>query len=151
MHTLSLGKDTMPDNASGISYLDSERINGKGDSGEGAELTSEWLCPISGGNGSRGILSMTAAEYIDLVDKSGRVIRLDKRGAIEADLRPILLRIGANPQAWADTISSFGDKFSLVAGLLSNLRNFADELGRRWFKGVSAAQVAFASLPLQQT
>ena len=150
MHTLSLGKDTMPDNASGISYLDSERINGKGDSGEGAELTSEWLCPISGGNGSRGILSMTAAEYIDLVDKSGRVIRLDKRGAIEADLRPILLRIGANPQAWADTISSFGDKFSLVAGLLSNLRNFADELGRRWFKGVSAAQVAFASLPLQQ-
>ena len=79
---------------------------------------------------------MTAAEYFDLVDKSGRMIRSDKRGAIDADLAPILLRIGANPEAWLDTISRFGSKFRLAAGLLSNLRNFADQLGRRWLKGV---------------
>jgi len=106
-----------------------------------------WLCPISSENDRRGILPMTAAEYLDLVDRSGRMIRSDKRGAIDADLAPILLRIGANPEAWPETISRFDEKFSLVAGLLSSLRHFADQLGRRRFTGVSAARAAFASSP----
>ena len=33
------------------------------------------------------------AEYIDLVDRSGRMIRPGKRGAIDPELEPILLRI----------------------------------------------------------
>jgi len=114
-----------------------------------ADATADWLCPISSEAGRRGILSMTAAEYFDLVDKSGRLIRSDKRGAIEADLEPILLRIGANPLTWSETISAFGDKFSLVVGLLCNLRSFADQLGRQWFRGVSAARDAFALSPPQ--
>ena len=92
---------------------------------------------------------MTAAEYFDLVDKSGRILRSDKRGAIDPDLAPILLRIGANPQAWHDTISHFGSKFRLAAGLLSNLRNFADQLGRRWLTGVAMARAAFSTSPPQ--
>lgn len=112
--------------------------------GRKAENTDSWLCPIESEGGRRGILPMTVSEYIDLVDKSGRMIRLDKRGAIDAGLRPILVRIGVNPQAWTKTISDFGDKFSLVAGLASNLRKYANHLGRRWFKGVGAAQIAFA-------
>jgi REP element-mobilizing transposase RayT len=119
----------------------------KGDSSEG--LTSDWLCPISSGNGRRGILSMTKEEYFDLVDKSGRMIRSDKRGAIDGDLTPILLRIGANPQAWRETIGSFGERFSLVAGLACNLRKFANQLGRRWFKGITEARAAFTLSPLQ--
>ena len=96
----------------------------------------------------RGILQMTAAEYFDLVDKSGRMTRSDKRGAIDADLAPILLRIGANPDAWLETISRFGSKFRLAAGLFANLRNFADQLGRRWLTGLAAARAAFApSMP----
>jgi putative transposase len=146
----SVCKDTIPDNTSGIPCLDSEGVNGERDCADNTDLTGEWLCPISGGKGRRGILSMTAGEYLDLVDKSGRMIQLDKRGTIEADLRPILLRIGARPQAWPETISGFGERFSLVAGLLSSLRHFANQLGRRWFRGVSAAQSAFAPLPLQR-
>jgi putative transposase len=130
-HTGSTRRDPMQDKAKG------GRVDGGG-------LTNKWLCPISTESGQRGILSMTAGEYIDLVDKSGRIIRSDKKGAIEADLRPILLRIGVNPQAWSETIAGFGDKFSLAAGLVSNLRAFADQLGKRWFKGVGAAKTAFA-------
>jgi hypothetical protein len=92
---------------------------------------------------------MTAAEYIDLVDKSGRMLRTDKRGAIDPDLAPILLRIGANPQAWQDTISHFGSRFRLAAGRLSSLRTFARHLGRRWLTGVSMAQTAFSTSPSQ--
>jgi hypothetical protein len=68
---------------------------------------------------------------------------------MDADLVPILLRICANPEAWVETVTHFGSKFRLAAGLLSNLCNFADQLGRRWLKGVAAARAAFASSPPQ--
>ena len=61
----------------------------------------------------------------------------------------MLLRIGANPDAWLETVSRFGSKFRLAAGLVSNLRNFADQLGRRWLQGAAAARAAFASSPPQ--
>ena len=126
-----------------------EGISALANSFDSAALSAGWLCPIQSDSERRGILQMTAAEYFDLVDKSGRMMRSDKRGAIDADLAPILLRIGANPEAWIDTISRFGSKFRLAAGLLSSLRNFADQLGRRWLKGVAAARAAFASSPPQ--
>lgn len=103
-----------------------------------------WLCPISSDSHRRGILQMTPAEYFDLVDKSGRLIRSDKQGVIDEDIAPILLRIGANPKAWQETITRFGNKFDLVAGLISSIRNFADQIGKRWFKGVAVARTAFA-------
>jgi hypothetical protein len=106
-----------------------------------------WLCPIASESGRRGILPISSVEYFDLVDNSGRTIRSNKRGSIDATLAPILMRIHANPEAWPDTVSRFGAKFHLVAGLLSNLRHFARLLGRRWLKGVTAAQSAFAPSP----
>jgi REP element-mobilizing transposase RayT len=102
-----------------------------------------WLCPIQSEPGRRGILEMTTAEYIDLVDRSGRLMRPGKRGAIDPELEPILLRIGANPDAWLDTVSRFGPKFRLAAGLASSLRSFAERLGRRWFQGAATARIAF--------
>ena len=92
---------------------------------------------------------MTTTEYFDLVDTSGRILRSDKRGAIDAGLAPILLRIGANPKAWIDTVSLFTSRFRLAAGLVSSLRSFADQLGQRWLTGVAAARASFAVSPPQ--
>ena len=88
---------------------------------------------------------MSEEEYFILVDKSGRILRSDKRGAMDTDLAPILERIGAKPEAWSDTVSCFEDKFRLAAGLLENLRKFADQLGKRWFTGLSASRGVFES------
>ncbi len=126
-----------------------KRFSSINDSPGGATGCTWWLCPIATEIHRRGILPMTAAEYFDLVDKSGKLIRSDKRGAIDATLAPILLRIGANPKAWPETISLFGRKFRLAAGLISNLRNFAHQLGQRWVTGVPTARTAFAASPLQ--
>ena len=104
-----------------------------------------WLCPIQSEPGRRGILKMTTAEYIDLVDRSGRMMRPGKRGVIDPELKPILVRIGANPDAWLDTVSRFGPKFRLAAGLASSLRSFAERLGRRWFQGAATARIAFGA------
>jgi putative transposase len=143
----------VPENAGEISDSVPVRDSGMSESLSGfpddEPHSGSWLCPISSQNHRRGILPMTAAEYFDLVDKSGRLIRSDKQGAIDADLAPILQRIGANIDAWPDTVSRFGCKFRLVAGLLSNIRNFADQIGKRWFTGVAAARDAFAPSPQQ--
>ena len=150
MQSGSFGRDMqMQENAGGISNAIPERIPAVRNSFDGAAPSACWLCPIQSDSGRRGILQMTAAEYLDLVDRSGRMTRSDKRGVIDADLAPILLRIGANPDAWLETVTCFGAKFRLAAGLLANLRNFADQLGRRWLKGVAAARGAFASSPPQ--
>ena len=122
-----------------------ESNSAKRKSSDGVGFSACWLCPIQSDSERRGILRMTAAEYFDLVDKSGRMIRSDKRGAVDADLAPILLRLGANPDAWRETISDFGSRFQLAAGLLSSLRRFSDQLGRCWLKGVATARAAFAS------
>jgi hypothetical protein len=105
---------------------------------------ASWLCPIQSDAHRRGILQMTEAEYFALVDRSGRILRADKRGAIDPDLDPILLRIGAIPRSWLDIISNFGRRFHLAAGSLSSLRRFADKIGRRWLSGSSAARASFS-------
>ena len=139
----------MPVYAGGISHPIPERLTAMRNSFDRAASSASWLCPIQSDAARRGILQMTAAEYLDLVDKSGRIMRSDKRGVIDAELAPILLRIGANPDAWLETVTRFGSKFRLAAGRLTNLRNFADQLGRHWLAGVAAARAAFASSPPQ--
>jgi REP element-mobilizing transposase RayT len=146
----SFGRDMrMLENAGEIPNPIPERISAPRNSFDDPALSACWLCPIQSDSERRGILQMTTAEYFDLVDKSARMTRSDKPGVMEADLAPILLRIGANPEAWLETITRFGSKFSLAAGLLANLRHFADQLGRRWLKGVATARAAFASSPPQ--
>ncbi len=111
--------------------------------------SADWLCPIQSDSHRRGILKMTATEYFNLVDLSGRVMRSDKWGAININLAPILLRIGAKPAAWLETVSHFGSRFCLAAGRLSNLRKYADRIGRRWLKGIAATSSAFELSPPQ--
>jgi REP element-mobilizing transposase RayT len=140
---VSLGREMVSD--ADISHPDPDLTSVMGDALAGAAHSASWLCPIQSDCGRRGILAMSAEEYFDLVDRTGRIVRSDKRGAMEPDLVPILLRIGANPEAWLDTVTRFGTRFHLAAGMLSSLRGFAHQLGRRWFTGVTAVRAAFAA------
>jgi hypothetical protein len=103
-----------------------------------------WLCPIQSTSSRRGILEISTLDYFNLVDRSGRIIRSNKQGFIDNDLEPILVRIGAIPKAWGETVSQFGSAFGLVAGKLIEMRKFANRLNRNWFKGLAIARSAFA-------
>ena len=102
-----------------------------------------WLCPITSNAQRRVILSISEEQYFDLVDKSGRELRSGKQGSINPDLAPILLRIGAKPDAWIDTITRFEEKFRVAAGTHSNLKKFADKIGVRWLVGGPKARSSF--------
>ena len=46
-----------------------------------------------------GIL-FTYRDYLDLVDWTGRIVRIDKRGYIDSELPPILTRLHIDPGQW---------------------------------------------------
>ena len=105
--------------------------------------SNSWLCPIMSTPERRGIMSISEEQYFDLVDRSGREIRAGKRGSINPDLAPILLRIGANPEAWMDLVSRFEDIFHVAAGTQYTLKKFAAKIGVRWLVGKSVARGSF--------
>ena len=150
MQSISFNEDIrIPDKADEFSNPAFQSVSPLTNTLKLAAATNSWICPIQSDSQRRGILQMSATEYFNLVDRSARMMRSDKHGVMDADLLPILLRIGANAEAWDETISHFGSRFHLAAGLLSNLRKFADTIGRRWIKGVAAARNAFAIRRLQ--
>jgi hypothetical protein len=105
--------------------------------------SDSWLCPITSNSQHRGIMSISEEQYFDLVDRSGREIRVGKKGSIHSDLAPILLRIGAKPDAWTDLVSRFEDIFHVAAGTQSNLKKFAAKIGVRWLVGGPKARSSF--------
>jgi hypothetical protein len=108
-------------------------------------LKDSWLCPIQSDDHRKGILQLTENQYFAFVDRTGRMIRSDKRGFIDPELEPILFRIGAIPEAWSETVSScFRSKFKIAAGRPENLREFAKKIGCHWLKGVRTGASSFS-------
>ncbi len=87
---------------------------------------------------------MSLADYLQILDWTGRQVRGDKRGAIPGDLAPILERIGMSRQNWLETVSNFGRLFHRAAGHVSLLVEEAVRAGKRWFQGHGHCQQAFA-------
>lgn len=82
----------------------------------------------------------TLRDYLVLIDWSGRAIRKDKRGAIDATLPPILGRLGIEPDEWELLVSRRGSVFGRAMGKLDRMRLYAATLGQSWIRGVGIAQ-----------
>ncbi len=65
------------------------------------------------------------ADYLELVDWSGRAVRDDKRGAIEYSLPPILQRLRVDPEEWLKILRPKGQHFTQAIGRVGALREFA--------------------------
>ena len=91
----------------------------------------------------RGCLSLDLPTYLQLLDWTGRQIRSDKRGAIPAELAPVLERLQISGESWVGTVKNFGRMFRRAAGTPKSLAQEAARYGRRWLHGVSASREAF--------
>jgi len=91
----------------------------------------------------KGLLSMTLEEYLRLLDWSGRQLRANKRGAIPANLAPILQRLGIEGEELVDTLQDFARLFPRMVGRAEQILERAEELGKRWLHGVRAAERVF--------
>ena len=61
-------------------------------------------------------LPFKLADYIELVDWTGRIMRQDRRGAIAAELSPILERLALNTDAWQVLTTQFETQFQYWVG-----------------------------------
>jgi REP element-mobilizing transposase RayT len=88
-------------------------------------------------------IPMSFRDYLELIDWSGRIVRPDKRGAIEDRAPPILDRLNVDPGVWQSAMRIRGNVFGRALGKLDRLRLHARALGQARIKGLSYAQRLF--------
>ena len=84
-------------------------------------------------------LPFTLQDYFELVDVTGRLVRPDKRGSVDAKLPPLVNRLGIDPDKWLDHVKAFGHQYGACAGSVTSIRDYAQRHNRKWSKGVAAA------------
>lgn len=104
------------------------------------------LLPFCGGVAAdHPAIPMSFCDYLQLVDWSGRIVRKDKRSAIDQDIPPILTRLNIDPNVWRQATRARGYVFGRALGRLDHLRLHARALGQSWIKGQGQAQRLYRS------
>jgi hypothetical protein len=102
-----------------------------------------WIAPILRAtieqpDGCACTAAVTLDEYLTLVDETGRIVRGDKRGAIPANLAPILDRLRIDLDAWLSLMRS-GGHFGLGSfGALASRAREALRRGAKWIVNTTA-------------
>ncbi len=82
--------------------------------------------------------AVTLDEYLTLVDETGRIVRGDKRGAIPANLAPILDRLRIDLDAWLSLMRSGGHFGFGSFGALASRAREALRRGAKWIVNTTA-------------
>jgi hypothetical protein len=120
------------------------------------ERRAEWLSPFelseeivnspvpSARASNTGCLPMSFAEYLNLLDWTGRQLRADKRGAIPQDLAPILERLQIGGEAgWLQLMGQFSRLFRRAAGRPQSLQQEREQRGCRVMQGIRHSRAVF--------
>ena len=92
---------------------------------------------------NKGCLPMPFAEYLDLLDWTGRQLREDKRGAIPQDLAPILERLQIDGEGWFQLIGQFRSLFRRAAGRPHSMQREREQRGCRLMQGIRNSRAVF--------
>lgn len=97
------------------------------------------LAPVLGIRGLS-VLRMSQAEYLGLVDFSGRQIRTDKRGAIVGPAPVVIARLGTRSECWTRQVMAVGSGFGRAIGAVDSLIEKAQAMGQCWLRGIGTAR-----------
>jgi len=86
---------------------------------------------------------MSIAEYLNLLDWTGRQLREDKRGAIPQDLAPILERLHIGGEACMQLMGQFRRLFRRAAGRPQSLQRESEQRGCRLMHGIRHRRALF--------
>jgi len=79
-------------------------------------------------------------DYLDLIDRTGRILRSDKRGAIPAKTRTTLESLYINEEAWVESVSQFEYRRGDAIGADRALKHYTHNLATHWLRGQWAIQ-----------
>jgi REP element-mobilizing transposase RayT len=82
------------------------------------------------------------ADYLELVDWTGRVQRTDKRGSIDSDTPPILQRLGMDEESFLTAIQKQNLSRGTVIGHPASRTRYAQAQGRSWVYGPALTTTA---------
>jgi hypothetical protein len=85
-----------------------------------------------------------SADYLALVDWSGRAISPGKKGAIPEDLPPILQRLHMRPEKYLDYVGKRQRAFPNVLGAVERIKRCAAHFDKTFLKGQTAAAALFS-------
>jgi hypothetical protein len=101
------------------------------------EILHTPLTPLAGRIASH--LPISTADYLALVEWTGRQLHPGKRGSIPKDAPSCLLAMEQQPQRWAIRVKSVGSGYWRVIGGVEDMISTAERLRQRWVKGIGLA------------
>ena len=84
---------------------------------------------------------LSNAEYIELVDWTGRQLHPGKRGKIAAHGPPALRKQGLDAAHWSMKVEGIGSGYWRAVGTVEHLAQKAKEMGQHWLCGVGLARL----------
>ena len=90
-------------------------------------------------------ISFSLQDYLILVDETGRLLRDDKRGAINSKTARILARLHISDESWLKLTTEFESIFTGAVGTAEHLCEFSEHVGLQRTHGLSNAQVCLNS------
>ena len=91
------------------------------------------LCPFVG-NPRQGMpngLPFKLADYLELIDMTGRIVRANKTGAIDASLLPILQRLSISSENWLCIATEFEARTGSVVGQELSIDQYSESHQRK--------------------
>ena len=93
---------------------------------------------------NKGFLPLGLAQYRALLDWTARQVRTDKRGAMPADLEPIMERLGVSAELWVECVMNFRKWFRSSVGRPKSMSTHADSRGHNRAISISSSRRLFA-------
>jgi REP element-mobilizing transposase RayT len=85
-------------------------------------------------------------DYLTLVDETGRILRDDKRGAINGKTAIILARLHISDESWFKLTTNFEGIFTGAVGTAEHLCEFSEHVGLQRAHGLANAQACLNSV-----
>mgnify|MGYP002780007220 CR=1 FL=1 len=85
-------------------------------------------------------LAITTADYLQLLDWTGRQLAPGKRGRIIGEAPTCLHGLDRTPERWTTRVQAIGSGYWRVVGSAEQLVELALQIGQRWLKGLRLAE-----------
>jgi len=106
---------------------------------EAEPVAGEVIAPIAGVGGQCAV-GITATDYLQLLDWTGRRVHPNKRGTLTGPPPRALQRMGHDAAQWPRQVLVVGSDFRRAVGAAESLIAKAAAMGQRWLHGIGVAR-----------